>query len=190
MTDTDTSKKTRAESEAEIRTMRKGGPDEETSPGKRGGRKLVLLVLAVLALAGGGAGAMLFVEKPAKTESAPPVAKIERPAPLDPATLIYIDLDPLFIPFRTEAGDAHKIVVVLSLEVGRARYEDKLVRSLLPRLREAYVRTLTSRPFPGTEDGSIETVYLKNRLRAENNRVLGVGVVNDVLVRDIRVVPG
>ncbi|MGB0627438.1 MAG: hypothetical protein ACPGQ5_12805, partial [Alphaproteobacteria bacterium] len=64
-----------------------------------------------------------------------------------------------------------------------------LVRALMPRLREAYVRALTSRPFPGVEDGSIETVYLKNRVRAENNRVLGLGVVNNVLVRDISVLP-
>ena len=96
----------------------------------------------------------------------------------------------MFIPFQTEKGARHKIMVMLSLEIPREREEDKFVRSLLPRLREAYVRALTSRPFPGTEDESIETVYLKNRIRAENIRVLGIGIVNDVLVRDIRVLPG
>ncbi len=182
MADTDTSKKsekTRAENEAAIRAMRKGK--------KRGKLKLVAVLLVLLLVA--GAGAFKFMGA-GEEEKEPELAAIERPGPLDPSELIYINLDPLFIPFRTEEGARHKIVVILSLEVGRARHEDKLVRSLLPRLREAYVRTLTSRPFPGTEDGSIETVYLKNRLRAENIRVLGSGVVNDVLVRDIRVVPG
>jgi len=70
-------------------------------------------------------------------------------------------------------GQRHKIVVVLSLEVGREDFGDQRVR-----------------PFPGTDEGSIKTVYLKNRIRAENNRILGTGVVNDVLVRDNRVLPG
>jgi hypothetical protein len=104
--------------------------------------------------------------------------------------LVYIKLDPLVIPFKTNEGQRHKMVVMLPLEVGRKDHADQRVRSLMPRLRESYVRSLTSRPFPGTEDGSIETVHLKNRIRAENNRILGTGVVNDVLVRDIRVLGG
>ena len=75
--------------------------------------------------------------------------------------LVYIKLDPLFIPFKTNEGQRRKIVVMLSLEVGRKDHADQRVRSLMPRLRESYVRSLTSRPFPGTEDGPIETVYLK-----------------------------
>jgi flagellar FliL protein len=182
--DSDTSKtSTRAEDEAAIRDMRNGGPAEKKSK-----KKLVVLLLAELLVAGGGAAAYKFMF--AKELDAPQVAKLEKPKPVEPVELIYIDLDPLFVPFKTEEGRRHKIVVILSLEVGRARLEDKWVRSLMPRLREAYVRALTSRPFPGTEDGSIETVYLKNRIRAENIRILGSGVVNDVLVRDIRVVPG
>ena len=75
--------------------------------------------------------------------------------------LVYIKLDPLVIPFKTNEGQRHKMVVMLPLEVGRKDHADQRVRSLMPRLRESYVRSLTSRPFPGTEDGSIETVYLK-----------------------------
>jgi len=187
LADTGTSGKTsRAESEAAIRAMRAGGDEAPAKP-KKSKKKLVMIVLLAGILGGGGAAYKLL---PAKEPS--DVAEVPAPEPeiVEPDELIYIDLDPLFIPFLSDKGARHKIVVVLSLEVGRAREEDKLVRSLLPRLREAYVRTLTSRPFPGVEDGSIETVYLKNRIRAENIRVLGLGVVNDVLVRDIRVLPG
>lgn len=187
MADTDTSgKATRAESEAAIRAMRAGTDAEEPKP-KKGKKKLVLVALLAVLLGGGGA-AFKFLQ-PADPDQ---VAAVPVPEPeiVEPEELYYINLDPLFIPFQTSEGGRHKIVVVLSLEVGRARQEDKLVRSVMPRLREAYVRALTSRPFPGIEDGSIETVYLKNRIRAENIRVLGLGVVNDVLVRDIRVLPG
>lgn len=187
MADTDTSGKgSRAESEAAIRAMRDGVKDESAPP-KGGKKKLILLALVVVLIGGGGAAYKLVLAKePAQVAT----VAVPEPENNEPVELYYLDLDPLFIPFQTETGARHKIVVMLSLEIFREREEDRLVRSLLPRLREAYVRALTSRPFPGTEDGSIETVYLKNRIRSENIKVLGIGIVNDVLVRDIRVLPG
>jgi len=187
MTDTDTSKQqSRAEGEASIRAMR-AGEDPNAVPEKKSRKKLLVLILMILLVAGGGA-AYKFVL--AKDETS--LAEVPEPEPEDvvPVEMVYIELDPLFVPFETVNGQRHKIVVVLSLEVGREDFGGQRVRSLLPRLREAYVRSLTSRPFPGTDEGSIKTVYLKNRIRAENNRILGTGVVNDVLVRDIRVLPG
>ena len=187
MADSDTSKKkSRADHEAEIRAMR-AGQDPNAKPPKKGKKKLVLL-LSVLLLAAGGGAAYKFILAPQDQELVE-VPEPE-PEPEEPADLMYIDLAPMFVPFSTAEGTHHKIVVVLSLEVDRADHSDKHVRALMPRLREAYVRALTSRPFPGTEDGSIETVYLKNRIRDQNNRILGIGRVNDVLVRDIRVVAG
>lgn len=188
MADTGTSgKMSRAESEAAIRAMRAGNGDDAPEKPKKSKKKLIMVVLLAVLVGGGGAAYKLVLAKDPSTVAEVSVPKQEV---IEPDELFYIDLDPLFIPFQSSKGVRHKIVVVLSLEVGRARQEDKLVRSLLPRLREAYVRALTSRPFPGVDDGSIETVYLKNRIRAENIRVLGQGVVNDVLVRDIRVLPG
>lgn len=187
MADTDTSKKqSRAEGEAAIRAMR-AGEDPNYVPEKKSKKKLLLLILVIFLIAGGGA-AYKFLLAPDDTA----LADVSEPEPVvvAPVELVYIELDPLFIPFETAEGQRHKIVVVLSLEVGRENHGDQRVRSLLPRLREAYVRSLTSRPFPGTSEGSIKTIYLKNRIRAENNRILGTGVVNDVLVRDIRVLAG
>ncbi len=188
MADSGTSdKKTRAEHEAEIRAMRAGKGADDGKPKK--GKKKLLVLLLVLLLAGGGAGYKFLLAKPD-----PEVAEAPEPEPepekAQPEDLVYINLDPLFVPFSTAEGQHHKIVVILSLEVERTNKSDKHVRAVMPKLREAYVRSLTARPFPGTEDGSIETVYLKNRIRAENNRILGIGVVNDVLVRDIRVLAG
>jgi flagellar FliL protein len=188
MADTGTSKdKSRKEHEDDIRSMRAGGQASEEKP-KKSKKKLIVMLLLVLLLAGGGgAGYKFFLAKPDSdmAEAAEP-----EPPKEEPVELIYIELDPLFVPFETAEGENHKIVLILSLEVNRANSTDKRVRSLLPRLRESYVRSLTSRPFPGTEDGTIETVYLKNRIRAENNRILGIGAVSDVLVRDIRIVSG
>lgn len=189
MADTDTSKKqSRSEGEAAIRAMR-AGQDPNAVPEKKSKKKLILLILVILLVAGGGA-AYKFVFAKDDTNLAEVPEPEPEPEVIAPVELVYIDLDPLFVPFETMEGQRHKIVMVLSLEVGRENHGDKRVRSLLPRLREAYVRSLTSRPFPGTAQGSIKTVYLKNRIRAENNRILGTGVVNDVLVRDIRVLPG
>lgn len=188
MADTDTSgKTTRAEDEAAIRAMRAGRSTDTSASSKKSKKKLIVIMLLAVLVGGGGAAFKLLMAKDPSN-----VAEVSVPVPevVEPEDLSYIDLAPLFIPFLTEKGARHKVIVMLSLEVGQKRNEDQLVRSLLPRLRESYVRALTSRPFPGVEDGSIETVYLKNRIRAENIRLLGLGVVNDVLVRDIRVVPG
>jgi len=176
MADTSTSDdKPRKEVEDDIRSMRAGGQPSEKKP-KKSKKKLILMLLLVLLLAGGGgAGYKFFLAKP---DSDMAEASEPEPPKEEPVELMYIDLDPLFVPFETAEGDNHKIFLILSLEVNRADSTDKRVRSL------------TSRPFPGTEDGTIETVYLKNRIRAENNRILGIGAVSDVLVRDIRVVPG
>lgn len=187
MADTDTSTaQSRAESEAAIRAMR-AGEDPSAKPTKKSKKKLFLMILVILMVAGGGAAYKFVLAKDETTLAEVPEPEPEVVAPLE---LVYIDLDPLFVPFETTDGARHKIVVMLSLEVGRENYGDQRVRSLMPRLREAYVRSLTSRPFPGAEEGSIKTIYLKNRIRAENNRILGTGIVNDVLVRDIRVLPG
>ena len=188
MADTDISKgKSRADSEAAIRAMRAGEDPDAGKPPKKGKKKLLLMMLVILLAAGGGA-AYKFVL--AKDDTM--LAEVPDPEPevVEADQLVYIDLAPLFVPFETNDGGRHKIVVVLSLEVGRRDNGDKRVWALLPKLRESYVRALTSRPFPRAEEGSIKTVYLKNRIRAENNRILGTGVVNDVLVRDIRVLPG
>jgi flagellar basal body-associated protein FliL len=188
MADTDTSK-LREAAEADIRSMRAGeAPGGSQAPKKKKSKKKFILLALVLLVGAGGAGTYKFVI--AKPDDAA-FAEVPEPEPeVEQDELVYIKLDPLFIPFKTNEGQRHKIVVMLSLEVGRKDHADQRVRSLMPRLRESYVRSLTSRPFPGTEDGSIETVYLKNRIRAENNRILGTGVVNDVLVRDIRVLGG
>lgn len=189
MADTDTSgKQSRAESEAAIRAMR-SGENPGNKPTNRKSKKKLFLLLLVLLLAAGGGAAYKFLIVPDDTSLAEAVPEPE-PEPAKPVQLVYIDLDPLFVPFETSEGQRHKIVVVLSLEVEREQHSDKKVRALLPRLRESYVRSLTSRPFPGTGDGTIKIVYLKNRIRAENNKILGTGVVNDVLVRDVRVLPG
>jgi flagellar FliL protein len=189
MADTDTfGNRSHAEDEASIRAMRAGESPDGAPPEKKSKKKIVVLLLVVL-LAGGGGAAYKFLMAKENPELAEVVEEPETEI-LEPVQLVYIDLDPLFVPFQTSEGRRHKIVVVLSLEVEREEQSDKIVRSLLPCLRESYVRSLTSRPFPGTGDGTIKIVYLKNRIRAENNRILGTGVVNDVLVRDVRVLPG
>lgn len=181
MAGTDTSSKARAADEADILAMRKG---------KRSKKKLVVILAAVLLLGGGGAGAWFTVlapEPPVETAEPQEVEPEPRKGPEQPT---YVNLDPLFVPYRGANGYQHRIALMLALEVDRATGADATVKSQIPRIREAYLMALTDRPLPGTSDGSIEIVYVKNRLRAENLRLLGPGVINDVLIRDIQVVSG
>ena len=87
---------------------------------KKGKKKPILVVLLVLLMAGGGAAFMLM---PGQAPDEHAAAPIPEPVIVEPEKLFYIDLDPLFVPFKTPAGARHKVVVMLSLEVGRSRHQ-------------------------------------------------------------------
>ncbi len=91
----------------------------------------------------------------------------------------------MFVHVDLRSGKSSNVVVTLSLEVEEGGEHQVQVERALPRLYEAYLRTLTKEPLPGAEDGKVVVAHIKNRIRAENLRLLGPGVVHDVVLKNI-----
>ena len=174
MADTDTS---------EDELLDEDGDDTEASntPTKSGRRKLVLFAaIGLLVIGGAGGGWFVFGPKHSATEAETEVPVIEAPR-----KLAYIDLQPFFIQVKTSTGELQNVVVTLALEVEKGSDDHIRVERAMPRLYEAYLRTLTDRPLPGAADGQVEVAHIKNRIRAENLRMFGPGAVYDVVLRNI-----
>ena len=107
-----------------------------------------------------------------------------------PRRLTYIEVEPIFIQVETGKGVLQNVVIALSLEVELGNSDATRVKNEMPRLYEAYLRTLTARPLPGAENGNVEITHIKNRIRAENLRLLGPGVVDDVILTNMWVNEG
>ena len=157
-----------------------------TSDGKSYFKLILFSILGILVVAGAGTGWFLFGtgdEQTVEVEDTPPVIEV-------PARLAYIDLRPLFIQVKTTDGRLQNVVVTLSLEVEEGSEHERRVERELPRLYEAYLQTLTERPIPGAVDGKVEVIHIKNRIRAENLRLLGPGTVYEVVLRNIWITEG
>jgi flagellar basal body-associated protein FliL len=160
---------------------------EEAAPKKKGRGKLIIFALIGLLVLGGAGGAAFVFLAGSDGEV---VAEDEPPVIEKPRELTYIDLEPIFIQVATGKGVLQNLVVELALEVELGNADVIRVRAEMPRLYEAYLRSLTDRPLPGADSGDIEPTHIKNRIRAENLRLLGPGVVYDVVLKNMWVTEG
>ncbi|MDH3737672.1 MAG: hypothetical protein OER92_00655 [Alphaproteobacteria bacterium] len=169
-------------SEEEILDNEDGENADGAKPKKSGRRKLILFGLIGLLVVGAtGGGAFLFLggkKTNLAEEGEPPVIET-------PVELTYIDVEPIFIQVETGNGELQNVVVALALEVELGNSDAARVKNEMPRLYEAYLRTLTERPLPGADNGDVEVTHIKNRIRAENLRLLGPGVVYDVVLNNM-----
>lgn len=158
----------------------------EASPAKSGRKKLIIFALVGLLFAGGaGGGAFVFYgnDTSAEEEDAPPVIE-------DLRRIGYIRIKPIFIQVETDRGELQNVVVELALEVEKDGRDEARIKLIMPRLFEAYLRTLTDRPLAAAADGKTDVTHIKNRIRAVNLEILGPGAVHDVVMRNIWVTEG
>lgn len=159
-----------------------GAPEEKS----RRGKLIMFLLIGLLVVGSAAGGAFVFLsgrDTVVAEEDAPPVIEV-------PRKLIYIDLEPIFIQVVSTKGILQNVVVALALEVEQGSDAALRVESEMPRLYEAYLRTLNDRPLPGAAEGNVEVTHIKNRISAENLRILGPGAVYDVVLRNIWVTEG
>ncbi len=96
---------------------------------------------------------------------------------------IFVKIEPMQLVVRSQQGRNYQVLLTLNLELVEASDKPK-VEKMVPRLRDAFVRELYGIPMSAAGQwtaGDLESV--KNRLRAQSNRVLGAELIASVLIQ-------
>jgi flagellar protein FliL len=146
-------------------------------------KKLIfILLLLPLLLGGGGAAAWFFFLKPAvgeKAAAAAPAAGEHK----SEAKAVFVDVGEIIVPVYGRDGKDKLMVVRFELQLGEVMPVDE-VRYLLPRLRDAYIGTLSTLAGRGElVEESQRNATIKHALKLASDRVLGPDVISDVLIQ-------
>ena len=162
--------------------------EAKEQPKKKGGKKLVFLVLVPLLLAlCGGAAAMLLGVVPSplsgEAEAGPNPADA---APVDdPTKVVFVDLPDILVNLNVSGRRLRFLKFVAALEV-RDQEEALLIEQFMPRITDnvhAYMRAIQAE-----ELGGPEAVYrVKRDLLARVNQVVRPAAVRDVLIKEMLV---
>jgi flagellar protein FliL len=152
-------------------------------------KKLIFILLPLLLLGGGGAGAWFFLfsapaegEQAAEAEHTPEAEQAEGGHGGAPEA-VFVDVGELIVPVYNRDGQDNFMVVRMELEVGEAMSADE-VRHLLPRLRDAYIGTLSTMAGRGElVEESRRAATIKRALKLTSDRVLGPDAIKDVLLQ-------
>ncbi|MEQ8443494.1 MAG: hypothetical protein RIM33_12295 [Alphaproteobacteria bacterium] len=138
--------------------------------------KKILLILIILLLAGGGGGGYYyFFILAAEGEMA------EEPEP--PPDIRFIEMDSLRIPVIRGGAVVNYVAITVSLETIGPENEEFAI-SLLPRLRNAFLTDLNGYFATVPVEDRIMVRSVKRRLMVLSERVLGPGVITDVLIQN------
>jgi flagellar FliL protein len=146
-------------------------------------KKLLFILLPLLLLLGGGGAAawFFFLKAPAVDDKAAAAAAAgEHKAE---AKAVFVDVGEIIVPVYGRDGKDKLMVVRFELEVGDVMPVDE-VRYLLPRLRDAYIGTLSTLAGRGElVEESQRNATIKHALKLASDRVLGPDVIRDVLLQ-------
>jgi flagellar protein FliL len=144
-------------------------------------KKLLFILLPLLLLGGGGAGAwFFFLKAPAEGEHAATPAEGEHKAD---SKAVFVDVGEIIVPVYNRDGKNNLMVVRMELEIGETMAVDE-VRYMLPRLRDAYIGTLSTLAGRGElVDESQRSATIKRALKLASDRVLGPDAIRDVLLQ-------
>jgi flagellar protein FliL len=146
-------------------------------------KKLLFILLPLLLLLGGGGAAawFFFLKAPAVDDKAAAAAAAgEHKAE---AKAVFVDVGEIIVPVYGRDGKDKLMVVRFELEIGDVMPVDE-VRYLLPRLRDAYIGTLSTLAGRGElVEESQRNATIKHALKLASDRVLGPEVIKDVLLQ-------
>lgn len=139
-------------------------------------------------LGGGGAGAYFYFMAPAEaaTGGAGEHVKAEKAKKHD-APSSFVQLDPLILPVIDKDGVSQVVSLVIVIETSDEKTKAK-VANMSPRLKDAFIQDMYGalRQETVMRDGVLQVVAVKNRLHKVSDRVMGDGVVNNVLLQVVQ----
>lgn len=147
-------------------------------------KKLLFILLPLLLLlGGGGAGAwFFFLKAPPEGDHAAEAAQAKDEHKTE-SKAVFVDVGEIIVPVYNRDGKNNLMVVRMELEIGEVMPVDE-VRYMLPRLRDAYIGTLSTLAGRGElVDESQRSATIKHALKLASDRVLGPDAIRDVLLQ-------
>lgn len=156
-------------------------------------KMVILAVAGVLILGGAGAGAYFFFMKPAQASVGETEEHKEAKADHGKkddghgAAISYVELDALILPIVDQKGVSQTVSMVVTIEVASPEAAAK-VTELGPRLKDAYIQEMYGalNKHEALVDGVVQVSPIKERLTSISHKVMGEGVVQDVLLQAVQ----
>jgi flagellar FliL protein len=139
--------------------------------------KKIIIVVVLLVLAGGGFAAWYFYFKGGGEAEAP------APEGEHAAGAIFVAMEPFIIPVIQEDRVVKHMSLAVKLEVAGPAAEQK-VKEFLPYIRDAFLTKLHTALSRNDVNQNYDASKLKRQLLAECEKVVGPGVVKDVLIEN------
>ncbi|HLF59503.1 MAG TPA: flagellar basal body-associated FliL family protein [Alphaproteobacteria bacterium] len=141
-------------------------------------KKIIIIVAALLLLGGGGFAVWKMFFAGAKSETAAAEGQGEHGEKTGP---IFMDLEPFIVPVIRENRVVKYLSLSIKIELTGPAAEAK-VKEMMPYLRDAYLTRLHTALSRGDPAQGYDAAKLKRQLMAESDKVLGEGLVHDVLI--------
>ncbi len=142
-------------------------------------RIVILIVAAVLLIAAAGGGGWWFLLGPGADKTEELISQISKPEP------IYVPLNPLVISLIQEGEVTHHISMQLTLQLYDS-WDKDLANRNMARLRDAFLREMHALfAMRIIRETGLESPLVRKRLMALCDRLLGEGIVADVLLREL-----
>ncbi len=164
-------------------------------------KKIIMIVGAVTILAGGGAGAYFVLMKKPVEAAVPDAGAGEDHAKAEESKdhggghgeaggdekPAFVEMDPLVVPIMDNDGIAQVISMAITIEVENEGGAQK-VRDLKPRIKDAMIQNMYGmlNQQAALNNGVIKVDYVKKRLNDVTAKVMGEGVVKDVLLQMVQ----
>lgn len=141
-------------------------------------KKLVIIIVALLLLGGGGFAVWKYFFK----DGGP--AEVQKPAEGEGQGPIFVDMEPFVIPVIREDRVVKYLSLAVKLDINGPEAKKK-VDEMMPYLRDAFLTRLHAVLSRGDPNQTYDAEKLKRQLLAESERVLGPGLVRDVLIGSV-----
>jgi len=146
-------------------------------------KKLIFILLPLLLLLGGGGAAAWYFFLKAPPADDKTAAAAAAGGHKSEAKAVFVDVGEIIVPVYGRDGKDKLMVVRFELEIGDVMPVDQ-VRYLLPRLRDAYIGTLSTLAGRGElVEESQRNATIKHALKLASDRVLGPDAITDVLLQ-------
>lgn len=150
----------------------------------------ILALVGILVLGAGAGGAYFYFGQKAEAsvgKSGGHAAAKEAKKKDAHATMVFVKMDPLVLPIIDADGINQIVSLVIVLQVHDEAQKAE-VEGQMPRIKDAYIQDMYGvlNKNVAVKDGVIQVGIIKEKLGVANDRVLGEGVVQDVLLQVVQ----